>query len=226
MARTSASRRADAVQEALARIGGWAVRALHAGGFLLAVYAVGSAWVGYLLLPAIAVLLVTGLTSAVRAERLRPALAYGASTLALALTCLAAGHAWSSDWAYLLALAERGSLGPVGANEEHAWLCANLIAALGAMLAAVAAGRRDLWGAFAWFVWSYWAISIVGCVAGLADSTYDVEHEVFVSLPTGALLAASAAFAVVLVVALLRRARRLEPGVLVTTRGAAPTTPA
>lgn len=181
---------------------------MHTAGFLLALAAVGSAWVGYLLLPAIAVLLATVLMSAARAGRLGHALAYAASVFTFVLAGLAAAHAWSTEWGYLLALADKGSLGPVGANQEYAWLCANLIAALGAMLAAVVAGRRDLWGAFAWFVWCYWSIGIVGCVAGMDDSAYDPERNVFVSLPTGAVVGASVAFAVVLVVALSRRAAR------------------
>ena len=210
------------MQGALARIGGWALRALHAGGFLLAVYVVGSAWVGYLLLPAIAVLLVTALTAAVRSRRLRAALAYAASTLALVLAGLAAGHAWSTEWRYLLALAARGSLGPVGAREEHAFLCAGLVAALGGMLTAVVAGRRDLWGAFAWFVWSYWVIGIVGAVAGLTDSTYDAEHDVFVSLPVAGLVGSCITFALVLAVALFRRARQRSQPVPLTQTGDVP----
>ena len=205
------SRSADALQAALARIGRWVLRSLHAGGLLLAAYVVGPIWVGYMLLPAIAVLLTTALAAAVRSRRLPAVPAYAASTFILVLAGLAASHAWSAEWRYLLALAARGSLGPVGAEEEHAVICAGLAAAIGAMLAAVAAGRRDLWGAFAWFVWCYWSISIVGRVAGLSESAhhaYDAYHNVFVSLPTGAVVGASVAVAVVLVVALSRRAAR------------------
>jgi hypothetical protein len=194
-------------ESAVAPIRAWTPRALHAAGFVLAVRAVGSAWLGYLLLPVIAALLATVLMSAARAGRLRPVMAYAASTLAFMLAGLAAVHAWSAGRTHLLALAD-AYLGPWGVNQDNAFLWAGLIAAIGAMFAAVVAGRRDLWGAFAWFVWCYWSIGIVGCVAGMDDVAYDAERNVFVSLPTGAVVGASVASAVVLVVALSRRAAR------------------